>query len=166
MGDLPKEKRRVVSFFGWPTQRIKCEELASGLIVPGDLPDNKILESDFSSELQGWWKLLKAVIPVRFEIWFVNQIQRWCKLRTKVLYAQLGSDLQINLKDDAQESLICTADLICKWIRKASQKSLVCTVEIWFVNGSQRWWKLLKEVLYARLRSELLFKMMAGANSL
>ena len=70
------------------------------------------------------------------EIWFVNRSQRWCKLLTKVIYVQLGSDLQINLKDDAQESLICTL--------------------IWFVNGSG---KLFKEVLYVRLRSELLFKM-------
>ena len=62
------------------------------------------------------------------EIWFVNRSQRWCKLLTKVLYVQLGSDLQINLKDDAQESLICTVE---------------------------RWCKLLTKVLYVQLRSDL-----------
>ena len=34
--------------------------------------------------------------------------------------------------------------------------SHTCMVEIWFVNRSQRWWKLLKKVLYLRLRSDLL----------
>ena len=36
MGDLPEEKGRVVSFFGWPSQGEKM--WWSGLVVMGDLP--------------------------------------------------------------------------------------------------------------------------------
>jgi hypothetical protein len=39
---------------------------------------------------------------------------------------------------------------------KNSKGSHTCMVEIWFVNRSQRWWNLIKKVLYLRLRSDLL----------
>jgi len=56
----------------------------------------------------------------------------------------------------SQESLVSTVGIWSSVNRsqkmmQASQGSPVCTVEIWFVNGSQRWGKLLKEVLYVRL---------------
>ena len=44
---------------------VKCEELASGLIVPGDLPDGEILESDFNI---GFVKYLKVISVVSFRV--------------------------------------------------------------------------------------------------
>ena len=40
-------------------------------------------------------------------------------------------------------------------LMKTSKGSHTCTVEIWFVNWSQRWWKSLKKFLYVCLRSDL-----------
>ena len=57
MGDLPRGRNGLILMGDLPSKKkrewIKCEELASCLTVLGDLPGNKILESDFSSELQG-----------------------------------------------------------------------------------------------------------------
>ena len=115
---------------------------------PGDQPICEIHESDFNID---FCEIHESDFNIGLIFQVTNLFVKYMKVISTLSFVKyMKKDFNIDFVKYMKVILALVSGLM-----KTSKGSHTCTVEIWFVNRSQRWCKLLKKVLYVRLRSDL-----------